>query len=448
MNTDLMNEKQRAAFNLLPARTRNAVQKFWDSQAGDSQASGPALPPCVPVVPAAARRPIARPKPERTSPAALFAACVGQLYNEGLLVAGPKSVEPPAQVADGVFVATAPEGWGPVAADFASQLGGQGRPSPANVGAAWQLGRNVSGVVVDRRVYRSLLLAQAIVQNVIPGAPAKWSLGACARQLFAYVGPPQQAGHRVEAGTPWANGKRYVPGNADRLLEGITYGYHSCRPGRYEYAEHYDVSGFYFHMLTKLRSLYLTIYDDGFDWEPMPPDAWDRWQAVLAAVPAHKPLRNALAGAAAGATWGAGKNAIAYSRIKGAAPAHKADPWPVRSFDLPRSVGPFRAAGLLLVRTGYEKTCQQCLEQDLTNPVLYSNIDSIVCLPNRVPVWERFGFAVKNLYSGPAHIISRGNWKIGGKQTLNYQDGTGEPIAAAGETMPPVLYGTWLEEAS
>ena len=434
MNSDLT-PAQAAAFASLPARTQNAVRKLWASQAAP-----PALP--APALPAKKTR---RPKPDKQDPSSLFAACVSQIYDAGLVRAGNRNANAPVQVSDGVYVGVAPEGWGTVASEFASYLGGQGRPSPANVGAAWQCGRNVPGMIIDAKVYKSVLLAQAIVQAITPGAALKWTLGGLARQLYAYVGPPQTSSFRTEFQTPWANAKRYIPGMADRLLEGITYGYHQCRPGRYEYAEHYDVSGYYFSMLTRLKSLRLTVYETGFDWDPMLPEEWERWQQVLASVPAHKPLRNALAGAAAGATWGAGKRAIAYSRIKGAAPEHKADPWPVRAYDLPRSSGPFRPAGLLLVRTGYEKTLQQCLEQGLTNPVLYSNIDSVICLPARVPVWERYGFSVKSLYSGPAHIIGRGNWKVGSYETKNYRGGEGAELAAAGENkLPPVLYGSWL----
>lgn len=424
---------QAAALAALPIRTRNAIEKAIRYTQG--------LP--EPIKVEKPSKPSKPPKPQKTSPADLFAACVAVMYNDGLVRAGRNDALPPKQVEEGVYIGYAPHGWGPVAADIASQLGGQGRPSPSRMSACWQLGRNVPGVIIDVKLYQSLLLAQGIVKSLVPSAPPKWSLGGCARQLFAYVGPAQEGGLLSVADSTWNNGRRYTAGGADRLLEGIEYGYHECKPGRYEYAEHYDVSGYYYNMLCRLKSLRLSVFNDGFAWDTMLPEEWERWQEVLAVVPSHKPLRNALAGAAAGATFGVDNAPIAYARVAGQAPVHKGDPYPVYQFSLPRKEGPFRPAGLLLVRTGYEKTLLECLTN--AGRVVYSNIDSVICVPPRVPVWDGLGFTVKSEYQGETHIRGRGSWKCGSHTTLNYSDAEGSELGADGKiTMPSVQYGNWL----
>ena len=354
--------------------------------------------------------------------------------------AGVIDANAPKEVAPGAYVCHAPAGWQVVARELAAALGGQGRPSPSRTGAAWQCGSALGGTLIDNSVYRSVTQAQGIVQGIIPGAPLRWSVGSNARQLLAYVGPPQLCPPLREKSA--AGIVRHLPANADLLLEGIDYGYHECTPGEYPDAEHYDVSGFYYYMMSQLPSLRLTVTNERIIFDAMPPDEWERWREVLAGILPHKGLRNSLAGAAAGSTWKEGRErAVAYARVKGAAPAHKGDPFPTFQFDLPLLTGPFRAAGLLVVRTGYEKTLQTCRQ----NTTIYSNIDSVICLPPYKPSWERYGFTVRQDAKGNAHILGRGNWRVGTRKTLNYGSGQGTETPAPAAIMPPVQYGTWLK---
>ena len=265
-------------------------------------------------------------------------------------------------------------------------------------------------------------------------------MGANARQLLAYVGPPQLCPPLREKNA--AGIVRHLPGNADLLLDGIEYGYHECSPGTYPDAAHYDVSGYYYYMMSELPSLRLTVTTERVIFETMLPDEWERWREVLAGIHPHKGLRNSLAGAAAGSTWKEGRErAVAYARVKGGAPVHKGDPHPTYSFELPLLTGPFRAAGLLVVRTGYEKTLETCRQ----NNTIYSNIDSVICLPPYTPSWERYGFTVRQDATGAAHILGRGNWRVGGRKTLNYGSGQGTETPAPAAIMPTVQYGTWLK---
>lgn len=355
-----------------------------------------------------------------------------------------KDLNAPIQVGEGAYTCIAPEGWNAVAEEIAAQLGGIGRPSASKTGASWQRGPVVSGNLIDPGLYPAVLAAQGVVRSLVPDAPLKWTLGGCSRQLFAYVGESQETNIRTEFQTPWANALRYMPPACDRLLEGIEYGYHECAPGLYDYAEHWDVSGYYYEMMRRARSIRLIVYEGGFEWVGMPPDEWKRWQEVLTAVAPHKPLRNSLAGAAAGSTFGVGEQQIGYSRVKGSLPPGKGEGYTTKCFPFESGPGPFRAFGLLLVRTGYEKTFQECRQ----NNTIYANIDCVICTPDRKPVWEKFDLPVLNAHKGETHIIARGNWQCGNNpkdKTKNYGAGEAVETPVAGRTDPLLVeYGTWL----
>ena len=385
----------------------------------------------------------------KADPAILVADFVAQAHEAGLIRAGVRDSNAPIQVgeaADGgaAYRCHAPQGWGAVAQEMASVLGGQGRPSPSRTGASWQCGNVIGATLIDNSIYKTVQSAQAIVRSVIPGAPAKWSLGGLNRQLLRYVCDPQPYGvtRGLTYTRPWAN--EYSAGNADLLLVGIKYGYHECKPGRYDHAEHYDVSGFYHAIMCRLPSLKLLVVGDKIIFETMPDAEWGRWKEVVSAIGSHKPLRNAMAGTMAGQTFGVGKRAVAFARIKGGSPEHKGDRWPVRRFDLPIMPGPLRAAGLLIVRTGYEKTLSECRQND----TIYSNIDSVICksigTTVRSSVWEDLGFTVRNEWRGQTHIISRGNWCVGDHATENYGDGLGSDVPVRGSLLPTVQFGNWL----
>ena len=359
-----------------------------------------------------------------------FDAAVHRLYSEGILT-GHKG-KPPEKVAPNCTLAKADGiGWPGVARELASLLPGQLMPSASKTGVHWQLGRADAGNVIEPVLYPSLLSSQALVRRILPGSVGKWSHGGSARQLLDYVGDPETDGNRA-------------PAYADILLEGITYGYHECTPGVYQFASHYDVSAYYFTMLKMLPSIRVLVLPDGLVFRPMEKGEFEKWRLILDTVAENKSLRNTLAGVMAGATARKDDGELNLKPYYYRDPSKKPGPgedWPViENFRL-GAAGPFRAAGLLCVRTGYEKTLQECRQSN----TIYANIDSVIVVGERNPHWEGLGFSVKCEYTGSAHIVGRGIWRVGRHETKIYtcDNATAEPTQRPGRD-PDTLFGNWL----
>ena len=359
-----------------------------------------------------------------------FDAAITRLYNDGLITghkgAAPLKVAPNCTVGNAAGI-----GWSGVARELAGILPGQLMPSVSKTGVHWQLGRADAGNLIEPGLLPSLYSSQAITRRILPDAPIKWSHGGMARQLLDFVGDPETDGKRS-------------PAYADILLDGITYGYHECIPGAYQFASHYDVSAYYFTMLKRLPSIRLLVLPDGIIFRPMPDAEKDRWNLVLSTVAGSKSLRNTLAGVMAGSTAKKDDGELNlrpyYYRDKSRPPGPGEDWGVIENYRL-GAPGPFRAAGLLCVRTGYEKTLQESRQ----NCTIYANIDSVIVTGYRVPHWETFGFTTKCDYAGSAHIIGRGSWRVGKHETKIYtRDNTElEPTNRPAQD-PAILYGSWL----
>lgn len=359
-----------------------------------------------------------------------FDAAVNRLYGEGILT-GHKGAAP-IKIAHNCTACKAEGiGWAGAARELAAILPGQLMPSVSKTGVHWQLGRADAGNLVDPGLLPSLYSSQDIVQRLIPGSAVKWSHGGNARILLDYVGEPETDGKRS-------------PAYADILLDGITYGYHECKPGSYQFASHYDVTAYYYTMLKMMPSIRLLVLPDGIIFRPMPDAEMDRWKQVLSCVAGSKSLRNTLAGVMAGSTAkkddGELNLRVYYYRDKSHPPGPGED-WPVIENYRLGAAGPFRAAGLLCVRTGYEKTLQESRQ----NNTIYANIDSVIVTGSRVPHWETFGFTTKCEYAGSAHIIGRGSWRVGKHETKIYtRDNTALEPTDRPVSDPAIQYGNWL----
>lgn len=346
---------------------------------------------------------------------------------------------------DNVFACTVSNhGFAACARELAYLLPGQLRPLKGGRGLVWINGRNgPHGVLIEWEGFRSTMEARETLAKLVPG-PYPWTVGSCAKKLIKHIGDKQP----YEKAMEW-------------LLDGVTYGYHECTPGRYsnqiprfvpsgevqrdlfhvtrreipnpDYkpaVTMFDVKGYYYQMLRMVPSLYWDVYPTSARGMLMGPETKAAWKDVLDCVEPCKILRNSLAGAFAGSL----KPGSAFTR--------DLDTGGVKEIITPGSPGPFRALGLLLVRSGVEL----CHREALTHNAIYATIDSVSLLGDAVPtVWQSFGFTVEKKAAGNAEICHRGSYKIGKTQTRNYANGDREYYAVERVPEIPVQYHrSWL----
>lgn len=205
-----------------------------------------------------------------------------------------------------------------------------------------------------------------------------------------------------------ADAQEYKP-DAEWLLKGATYGYHDCKPGEYENVRMWDVNGYYFHILRELKTLRFRVRRNGLSPMPLRPDETEKWSHVIDVVKDCKVLRNSLVGVMCGSL----ERGTAYTRA-GCKNGER-----VRRIHPPGRAGGFRAAGLLVVRCGYEF----CRAESLHSGSIYSTIDCVTLCEDREPfVWGSYGFPSSVRYAGQADIRGRGCYRIGLRPTLPYND--------------------------
>lgn len=254
----------------------------------------------------------------------LFAARVQELVNAGLIIRA-------VQIAPGVFAATPwAAGWAALARELVIGLGGQARIT-AKRGISWQAGQVVHGYLLEPGIIPDIQQAQAAISPIAPGASAYWSMGKLARLCLEYAG-----GGTSKTG--------YYCNSAERLLDGIDYGYQEVKPGEFQNCRYFDVSGYYYSILKRLPTLKLRLCGDRILWPCDTTGDAERWQEVLSIIAPHKALRNTLAGSAAGSRKATGF--WKWNKITGRGEWQPLGAMP----------GPARTAGLLVVRTGWEWT--------------------------------------------------------------------------------------------
>lgn len=335
---------------------------------------------------------------------------------------------------DTAFSADFPE-HGPLACgrELARNLPGFCVVSPGPLGGiSWVNGRNgPHGNIVRSATVAKVKSSREIVEAVT-GLKPKWSVGGNARQLLTWIGPPQdysRAHERLlwDISPEFNDGKRPIP-----------YGYHECSPGLYPCGEYHDVSGYYYDMFCRLPSLYVgEVTKTRITFLPMDADTTARWYAVKDAVRHDKSIRNTLAGCAAGSVRSSDERPLmAFSRNK--------ETGGTKCYRLPQRPGPFRAVGLLMVRTGVELTLAQCAY--LGGECVYSNVDcTITTTKQSMGIWLYHGFRVPPPTTGATEVCHRGSWCVGVRHTAPYHDGDREYITRERGTMPKTLYHRqWL----
>jgi len=319
----------------------------------------------------------------------------------------------PQFVAPGVWACShTGHGWGQVAYDLACQLPGQ--IWPGRKGCSWVC-NGLAGQLIDIDDVPDLRHATDTLADLGIREEEYWSMGRAARALLGWVADPATC-----------------PVNNDVLLDGIEIGYHDCQPGVYECATMYDCKSYYFRLLERLPSLRVIATKDALIWDQMTPCEKARWKDALQAVEGCKVLRNSLVGCAMGAS---GKT-LAYKR-------DPERPGRAVAFQLRLPGGPFRGAGLLIIRSAYEL----CQLASLQTDSVYSTIDSVVTESSLRPkVWEDLGLQVERKAGGLAVICRRGCWKVGPKETLPYKAGyrLSVPVSRA-ETPHTQYWRQWLQ---
>jgi len=368
----------------------------------------------------------------------------------------------------GVIVAQDTQGWDEVFSQLAERLPGILMPSKNDAGGVWICGGGKTnpaphGIIVSRDAYSRTLAAReclrdlGVIGTMLP--KPLFSVGSCARALLAWTFTEPMA---------------YEPA-CETLLDGIEFGFHACKPGRYVCNEPrtvpnpnptdlddaatavpnpayrapvvlWDVKSYYYNMISRLPSVRVSVFRNAIKFWNLRPDERARWRDVLDAVRDNKPLRNTIAGACLGSL----KPSLAFTSApdkntsignRGDSPSTPNQTGTVRRITVPGSPGPFRAAGLLVVRSGYELCQRQYID---TNSV-YGTIDSVANSGTRPKVWESVGLTATIKAGGNGEICHRGSYRIGAFQTKPYA--TGSRIAApkdAGEPPATLFYKKWL----
>lgn len=277
--------------------------------------------------------------------------------------------------------------WNMIAAETAKYLPGLVFVS-SHGGISWVNGQGGSRAVwVPSGQWRDMEPARDVIRELLGGVYAvrMATPGKAAALLLKYAADPQ----------PDANG-------SELLLSGIQYGYHDCKPGVYENATQWDVSGYYYSMLERADSLRVYPHKRGLQWGGMRETERENWANVKAAIKDVKILRNAMVGVMAGSR----DKYTAFTRTKNGS----------RVVYIPGQIGPFRNLAILIVRTGWEL----CRSESLHTNSVYSTIDCVTSCSSVPVVWERFGFKVGARYTGTADIRGRGVYKIGYRETKWY----------------------------
>lgn len=399
-----------------------------------------------------------------------FALAVWDLYQCGFL-------QDVTQYEPGVFIARDTVGWNEVARQLAERLPGGVIPAKGAGGIVWINGGGKNnppphGVIMNADKAEKILVSHMVAKSLgaLDGVNRPvYSQGSLARMILKWVIP---------------KGVRYEP-ECEKFLDGVKFGYHCCFPGKYvshetqykmtaprhlfdEFADTpyvnpnyepaltlYDVDAYYYTMISRLQSLRVAPMYGKAWFGSMSPDEEARFKDAMQAIGETKILRNSLAGGMLGGT----KPGLAYTASKPKRPTYYSKmtpekqaecdkaiaawvPGTVRRYKIPPIEGVARAAGLLVVRSGYEL----CREEAMQAGAKYAIIDSVVCTAGNAPrVWERHGFSVSKKASGDGELCHRGSYRVGRRITVPYGRESREYTPIDYGNQPPVLYyKSWL----
>lgn len=309
-------------------------------------------------------------------------------------------LEPCEYLEDGVWIGKATaQGAANASRELSKLLPGMVMPMGEGGGLLWQMGRNTAARVVPPDQLPAIRDAQRICEYLVPITPKykkPWSLGGAALRLLLWVAPkaPRQF-------------------NADKFTLSDQFGYrdyqyHDCYPGRYDHVTQWDAKGYYWHIMARIPTLYITITPRGIIKHPMTIDQYARWGDLIRVLnPDWEGGGNPLYRSVWGAALGGNPNNPRLIYIDGVPGYIDMDP------------GPFRPAALLVCRAGSE-LCQTAAYE--ANSV-YSTVDSVTTEKLSRPIaWSKYSIPIRPKFRGEAHIIARGVWSIGPHQTIPYKD--------------------------
>lgn len=292
------------------------------------------------------------------------------------------------------------DGWDAFACRMSTGQGGLWFPSEA--GCTWALGSRAYRV--QEPAYARLVLdCQDVARSL--GLEPGYTVGACALALLKYIGPPSY---------PY---KGLIACYGDRYCN-----YQDVTPGEHEWALKVDVRSCYASLWRRLPSL-RPIWEPGrITWGAQDDGEAERRARVDQAVADRKVLRNSLVGCALGAT----APRVSYHRgqrkmVKG-------------------RMGPFRPAGLLVMRTAYE-LCRIASHQADS---IHTNTDHIVTATGSYPtVWGDVGLVVDDSTEGPAEVCSLVSARVGRWETHYYTRGSRYKLPEAKEAVDDGRPAIW-----
>lgn len=283
--------------------------------------------------------------------------------------------------ADGVWIGEASGTWTDVAR-WGSGLAG-GRWFSGDHGCTWVCGARVERIMVASYV-EVVEQARAVCRDL--GVTEGWTIGRCARELLAWIGPAEYPYRRLVTD-----------------YEGSIWGYHDCLPGTYTDAMLIDVVGCYATLWRRLPSIRCAWDGGRMRWYGMTDGEVERRAKVDEASARVKPLRNSLVGAAMGAS----EPRDYYCRGRLGRMAGR--------------LGPFRPAAVAVCRSAWELCCLASLETES----VYSATDSVCVLGGRWPsTWDDAGLVARVVAEGDADICTTGVYHVGPKRTVLYERGS------------------------
>jgi hypothetical protein len=242
-----------------------------------------------------------------------------------------------------------------------------------------------------------------MASQAITGEPGRFGVGACARHVAAWLGPPEPTNPRL---------RQYVG----------DWHYQRCRPCQIPQAYQFDLSACYFNLLRRVPTLRPVFAGDDVFWLHTDDSEAARFARLVDAVSDCKQLRNALIGAFYG---GSEQTYLRQGKAKRFRTA------------------PGSRAGLaaVIVRTAYEITQMQA---DLSDAA-YANTDSVISECDRAGFWSDIGMPYVLGAAGPANIQAIGKYCVGEKKTKTFlADKTGTLRSARESRRFDTSYWRWL----
>lgn len=251
-------------------------------------------------------------------------------------------------------------------------------------GCTWLLGSRRAWFV-ERSSLPAIMDSVEAVRGL--GLDCGWSIGSAARALLKYIGK----------GT--SSSRHRHP-----FMRDVTRNYIDCRPGVYPRMVMHDAKAYYYTLLRGLPSWYPRIGSSGrLIFCKSRTDETTRRNEIVEFVKDRKPLRNSLVGCMTGRA--AGTCYFCRGEQK----------------EFAGQLGPFRDAGLLVVRLGWELTRQAAREVDS----VLSLVDCVTEPWGEIPpVWDRCGIQTGTKGFGVAEICNPIVFRVGEHDTTLFRRGS------------------------